>query len=938
LLPVCSPPAQVTAPVDVSSQVTIPQGSNSASFTLVAQENCCCVTGWGHETARGRLDATFHWKVSFDPFFQLADPNPDLVNDDGSLMMPSSQPETANLVTGGRPVKGAAADNLTVILERVKVTSAGKVTFSIAGWNGPQDGGVSVDGKSRSESVQVQTTQVDQDFYAFAYYLVPEDFNPPDNSQAGAGQRQIMLQADFAPDEPSAMAKSSTLPFTLYRAPVVLIHGIWSDASTWENFGLLFDSNFSVSLADYSDTSGSNFATNTSLGVVQEGIEQALSEARKTNIAATQVDVVTHSMGGNLSRIYVGTPALYNRGSNFFRGDVHKLITLNGPHNGTPFADAVVQVRPRFNLSALLVRIIRRARGGSIDDLAVDDLKICSPAILAIPPTPAAPNLVAAHSLAGTGLGPQVIAVDCLVEKALGKVSGVAACAALKALGQPDTAIFSGEENDGIVNLSSEQGGLTISDPFTDSQSNHLGVTSSSEYSDAVISLLNVPPSSGAFGQFPAPSCASGQAAVHALTAALPLEIDGGLSLSSDALFVAPGDQVPVTITAQNGFTPTELLLVAPGVVQDLGSSSTGLFTVPLEAAGNLDVVAVGFDANGVDSVSEPVTLTVLQQATLQSVRLSQKPVFFLKPGETRHIELLGFYDDGVVRDLTDPSTGTAFNSMDPSILTISPSGLATAVGPGTTAILAANQSVADANEAIVLAPANPVANAGPGETVACTSPAGAQVSLNGSGSSDPAGLPLSFLWTGPFGQASAEDVSVDLPIGSNTVTLTVTDSQGGSASASAVIVVSALTPPAIGQVSAQPSSLWPPNHKLVPVTVSVNAVDACDATPHCTITSVTANESIDGDFVITAPLSVDLRATRLGSGSGRIYTLGVTCVDTFGISALSSVEVTVPHDQGPAGACGRCGAEEVRLDSFLRHLVPRVGPALLHRAISLTR
>jgi hypothetical protein len=141
--------------------------------------------------------------------------------------------------------------------------------------------------------------------------------------------------------------------------------------------------------------------------------------------------------------------------------------------------------------------------------------------------------------------------------------------------------------------------------------------------------------------------------------------------------------------------------------------------------------------------------------------------------------------------------------------------------------------------------------------------------------------------------------VSVELPIGRNTITLTVSDGNGGTASASVVIVVAAVTPPAIGQISAQPGSLWPPNHKMVPVTVSINAADACDSIPRCTITSVTANEPIAGDFAITGPLAVNLRATRLGSGSGRTYTLGVTCVDAFANQAVASVNVIVPHDQG---------------------------------------
>jgi pimeloyl-ACP methyl ester carboxylesterase len=891
LLPVCAGPASATPDTDVSQQVTI--DGNTATFQLIAQENCCCLTGWGHETEKGRADATFHWHVTFGTFFELVDPNPDLTDQAGSL----STSDSAR-ATSGKPVKGAAADDLTVILERVKAPGAGTVTFSIPNWPGVEDGGVSADGSARMQSVMVKTTPVGPDFYAFAYYRVPEDFNPPEGGDENRFERQIQLQVDFAPSDPTVMAKSSTLPLRLYRPPVVLVHGLWSNAWTW-TFGLTTNNLFApITYADYSTTAGSSFATND--GVVQRYIEIALSEMRSNNIAATQADVVTHSMGGVLSRIYIGSPQ-YRRKSNFMQGDVHKFITLDTPHNGTPIASDLVKVRSaRPSFSKALVVAVAKFQGGSIDDKALDDLSLCSGPIQQIPGTPAA-----SHSLVGTGVSDNLYKANCLVAEALGLVSQ-RDCSKDPTLGA--RTIFGGEANDGIVNVSSQQGGLIdpLTTVLTDPGSCHTCVTSSGEYSDAIVSLLNQPPSSTVFGPFPAPACppppngAANGAAPHPLDTGPSQEVVEGLSLAVPFNFVSPGDQVPVTVTPANGFVPTNVLLLAPGVVQDLGSSLTGTFTVPPEAAGNLDIVAVGFDANGIDSVSDPATLIVLQQANLLSVRLSNRPAFFLGTGETQQFGLLGFYDDGVVRDLTDPSTGTQFTSIDPTILQISASGLATTVASGTTAIYASNQGVADTAEVIVQQSASPpIANPGPGETVACTSAAGAQVTLNGSGSSDPAGLPLSFLWTGSFGQASGEVVTVGLPIGSSNVTLTVNDSQGGTASASTVIVVAALTPPNIAQALAQPSSLWPPNHKMVPVTVSANAMDACDATPSCSITSVTGNEPIDGDYAIAGPLTVNLRATRLGSGTGRIYTLGVTCTDAFGNQAQASVSVTVPHDQG---------------------------------------
>ena len=45
--------------------------------------------------------------------------------------------------------------------------------------------------------------------------------------------------------------------------------------------------------------------------------------------------------------------------------------------------------------------------------------------------------------------------------------------------------------------------------------------------------------------------------------------------------------------------------------------------------------------------------------------------------------------------------------------------------------------------------------------------------------------------------------------------------------------------------------------------------------------------------------LVVLLRAERSGSGSGRVYTIQVSCTDALGNVAMGTVDVIVPHDQG---------------------------------------
>jgi hypothetical protein len=199
------------------------------------------------------------------------------------------------------------------------------------------------------------------------------------------------------------------------------------------------------------------------------------------------------------------------------------------------------------------------------------------------------------------------------------------------------------------------------------------------------------------------------------------------------------------------------------------------------------------------------------------------------------------------------------------------------------------------------------VAHAGPDQIVECTGHQGTPVRLDGS-ASDLDGEPVTLEWRGSFGTVTGVQPTVTLPVGRHEVTLTATDRFGGTSSDVVVIEVVDTRAPEIHGVTATPASLWPPNHKMVPVAVAVDASDVCHATPACQIVSVTSNEPEnalgDGntapDWRITGPLTVELRAERSGTGSGRIYTITVQCTDASGnTSALRDVIVTVPHDQG---------------------------------------
>jgi len=109
-------------------------------------------------------------------------------------------------------------------------------------------------------------------------------------------------------------------------------------------------------------------------------------------------------------------------------------------------------------------------------------------------------------------------------------------------------------------------------------------------------------------------------------------------------------------------------------------------------------------------------------------------------------------------------------------------------------------------------------------------------------------------------------------------------------------------TAPTIARVSATPSVLWPPRHQLVPVAVTVSASDDSGDSPTCSIASVTSSEpdngggdgDTSGDIVRTGSLSLQLRAERVGNGTGRVYTVAVACADGSGNESQAVTYVSV--------------------------------------------
>lgn len=184
----------------------------------------------------------------------------------------------------------------------------------------------------------------------------------------------------------------------------------------------------------------------------------------------------------------------------------------------------------------------------------------------------------------------------------------------------------------------------------------------------------------------------------------------------------------------------------------------------------------------------------------------------------------------------------------------------------------------------------------------------------------DADGEPLQVIWTlngapvqtnhiaaGGPPTSAVVTFAASLPLGTNILGVTATDSSGNSTSCSSTVTVVDTIPPVIVSASANPNVLWPPNHKMVPVRLRAVVTDACGPTTW-RIISVSSSEAVDApgsgntapDWKITGDHTVDLRAERSGKNKeGRVYTIVLRGWDAAGnTSDTATVNVSVPHDQ----------------------------------------
>ena len=198
-----------------------------------------------------------------------------------------------------------------------------------------------------------------------------------------------------------------------------------------------------------------------------------------------------------------------------------------------------------------------------------------------------------------------------------------------------------------------------------------------------------------------------------------------------------------------------------------------------------------------------------------------------------------------------------------------------------------------------------------------CTSPEGAGIILDASGSTDQDSTPGTNDDIAMFEWFEGEDFlgtgmtrRIDFSLGPHLVTLKVTDTLGEVDTDEVMVAVVDTAPPEIS-LSLATTLLWPPNHRMVDIEVSVSGSDICSPSA-VVLEAVTSDEpddavgmgdgktrnDIQGADTGAADSLFQLRAERSGSGVGRTYTVTYSATDSSANSATSTAHAFVPHDQ----------------------------------------
>ncbi|MDP2749209.1 MAG: hypothetical protein Q8O89_00060 [Nanoarchaeota archaeon] len=116
--------------------------------------------------------------------------------------------------------------------------------------------------------------------------------------------------------------------FTIEQPPIFFVHGIWSDSGVWEKF----EQRVKGAGWQYEHITYPSQDNVKNAGQLSYEIKEFIKKIRtgsyydRKRISASKIDIVSHSMGGVVTRYYIG--------SGMYEGNIRKFIMMGTPNQG----------------------------------------------------------------------------------------------------------------------------------------------------------------------------------------------------------------------------------------------------------------------------------------------------------------------------------------------------------------------------------------------------------------------------------------------------------------------------------------------------------------------------------------------------------------------------------------------------------------------------
>jgi pimeloyl-ACP methyl ester carboxylesterase len=143
--------------------------------------------------------------------------------------------------------------------------------------------------------------------------------------------------------------------FELYKAPVVLLHGLWGSPPDMTNLysALKADGYRFIHSVQYPNQA--SFSTNA--WVPQIHVRQALDAAINQRLVAKKADIVAYSMGGCIAKLH---------GHSSY---IRRIVTIGTPHIGSPWADTLLSSQENLGINWDAILKPRSINAGAVSDL-----------------------------------------------------------------------------------------------------------------------------------------------------------------------------------------------------------------------------------------------------------------------------------------------------------------------------------------------------------------------------------------------------------------------------------------------------------------------------------------------------------------------------------------------------------------------------------------